>query len=90
MFYTYVYAWTADAGVCVENTDDHITVDSGEDNLVDDTTCSYVSFFDYNDGEDSALATITASTQIVTLYFDNAVLSAASAFALVGTAALFF
>jgi hypothetical protein len=57
-----VYAWTADADVCVVNSSSNVAAVSGDDNLVDDTTCSYVSWFGYENGEDSTGTEIVAST----------------------------
>jgi hypothetical protein len=62
MIQVVVYPWTADAGVCVENTVTFADIISGADNKVDDTTCSYVTWFDYYDGRDSAGVAISSTT----------------------------
>lgn len=53
------------------------------------TICAYDAYFIYQDGTDSS-GTITATTQVVTFYTDNALVATTSAFVLVGLASYLF
>jgi hypothetical protein len=67
-----------------------ITVVNGEDYLTDDTTaCAYLFSASYDNGETSASVAIDATTQVVTFYTNNAVITAAG-IASVAVASMFF
>jgi hypothetical protein len=94
MFAVYYEEWTLDGDECSGDwADDSSTAfTTGEDVYADEdsTTCAYDVYAEYDDGTDSSGDTIDASTQVFTVYTDNSVVTAASAFALAGVAAMFF
>ena len=57
---------------------------------VSDTVCAYDVYFYYDDGEDATPTAISATTQVVTVYTDNAMIAATSAFVLAGFASCLF
>jgi hypothetical protein len=58
-----VYSWTVDADECVFSSSiAEVVAVSGDDYVVDDTICSYLTFFSYSNGEDSTGTAIDAST----------------------------
>ncbi len=94
MFAVYYEEWTLTESDCDGDwADDSSTAfTTGEDVYSDeaDTTCAYDVYFEYDDGETSSGDDIDASTQMFTVYTDNSVVTAASAFALAGLTAMFF
>jgi hypothetical protein len=94
MFAVYYEEWTWDVDTCSGSyADDTSTAfTSGEDVYADmaSTTCAYDVYAEYMDGTDSSGNTLSASTQDFTVYTDNSVVTAVSAFALAGVAAMFF
>ncbi len=61
-----------------------------EEDLVDGDVCAHSIFMMYLDGQTSGGVTIDATTQLFTIYSDNSVVTAASAFFVAGVAAMFF
>ena len=69
-----------------EDTTTTVAADTDFDAGTKSGTCAYDLFVQYDDGTASGSAT----TQVITISFDSGVVTAASAFALAGVAALFF
>lgn len=94
MFVVTYEEWTDDASYCDGSWANDLSTafSSGEDVSAaePDTTCAYDVYFMYGDGETAGGVTVDATTQTFTVYTDNSVVTAASAFALAGVAAMFF
>jgi hypothetical protein len=95
MFIVYYEEWAEDAttGYCTGSYADStstafLSADAGLD--VTDTACAYDAYFYYDDGTDSSSAAVSATSQVVTVYTDNAMIAATSAFVLAGFASCLF
>lgn len=92
MFTVYYEEWTKTGTECTGThaSPSSTSYVSGKDMKTSTKICAYDAHFHYMNGVDSTGTTIAATTQMFTVYTDNAVVTAASAFALAGVAAMFF